>query len=122
VDDAGTGQTAVLLLNRSLTDNMELSITLRGLGLGCQLAQAEQLQSAGLNAAHTVDVPGRAAPSRFLAHPWMLVTAPVVITRPDQPLERLDDPNRHTRVQAFDWRASGFPDFGTPVADGPYQL
>lgn len=29
------------------------------------------------------------------------------------------DPNRHTRVQPFGWRADGFPDFGTPVADGP---
>jgi len=33
----------------------------------------------------------------------------------------LNDPNRHTRVQAFGWRADGFPDFGTPVADGPYS-
>jgi GH43 family beta-xylosidase len=33
----------------------------------------------------------------------------------------LNDPNRHTRVQAFAWRDDGFPDFGTPVADGPYQ-
>ena len=28
----------------------------------------------------------------------------------------------NTRVQAFGWRADGFPDFGTPVADGPYSL
>ena len=34
----------------------------------------------------------------------------------------LNDPNRHTRVQAFGWRADGFPDFGSPVADGPYPL
>lgn len=34
----------------------------------------------------------------------------------------LNDPNRHTRVQAFGWRADGFPDFGTPVPDGPYTL
>jgi GH43 family beta-xylosidase len=33
----------------------------------------------------------------------------------------LNDPNRHARVQAFTWRADGFPDFGTPVADGPYS-
>ncbi|MGW0782926.1 glycoside hydrolase family 43 protein [Streptomyces sp. NPDC002913] len=26
----------------------------------------------------------------------------------------LDDPNRHTRVQPFGWRADGTPDFGTP--------
>ncbi|MGQ3051831.1 MAG: glycoside hydrolase family 43 protein [Roseateles sp.] len=34
----------------------------------------------------------------------------------------LNDPNRHARVQAFGWRADGFPDFGTPVADGPYSI
>jgi GH43 family beta-xylosidase len=34
----------------------------------------------------------------------------------------LNDPNRHARVQAFSWRADGFPDFGTPVADGPYSV
>ncbi|MBW8848779.1 MAG: alpha-N-arabinofuranosidase, partial [Burkholderiales bacterium] len=34
----------------------------------------------------------------------------------------LNDPNRHARVQAFGWRADGFPEFGTPVADGPYSL
>ncbi|HEY1392517.1 MAG TPA: family 43 glycosylhydrolase, partial [Methylibium sp.] len=34
----------------------------------------------------------------------------------------LNDPNRHTRVQAFGWRADGFPDFGVPVADGPYSF
>ena len=34
----------------------------------------------------------------------------------------LNDPNRHTRVQAFTWRADGFPDFGAPVADGPYSI
>jgi GH43 family beta-xylosidase len=34
----------------------------------------------------------------------------------------LNDPNRHARVQAFVWRADGLPDFGTPVADGPYSL
>jgi GH43 family beta-xylosidase len=34
----------------------------------------------------------------------------------------LNDPNRHARVQAFGWRDDGFPDFGTPVADGPYSI
>ena len=34
----------------------------------------------------------------------------------------LNDPKRHTRVQAFAWTADGFPDFGTPVPDGPYAL
>jgi GH43 family beta-xylosidase len=31
----------------------------------------------------------------------------------------LHDPNRHTRVQPFSWKADGTPDFGEPVADGP---
>jgi GH43 family beta-xylosidase len=34
----------------------------------------------------------------------------------------LHDPNRHTRVQPFKWKADGTPDFGEPVADGPIQL
>lgn len=34
----------------------------------------------------------------------------------------LNDPNRHTRVQAFGWGADGLPSFGQPVADGPYEL
>jgi GH43 family beta-xylosidase len=34
----------------------------------------------------------------------------------------LQDPNRHTRVQPFSWRADGTPDFGAPVADGSLQL
>ena len=34
----------------------------------------------------------------------------------------LNDPNRHARVQAFGWHADGFPDFGIPVADGPYSV
>jgi GH43 family beta-xylosidase len=36
----------------------------------------------------------------------------------------LYDPNRHTRVQKFYWKADGTPDFGIPVADGatPYRF
>ncbi|MEU2595943.1 glycoside hydrolase family 43 protein [Streptomyces hirsutus] len=30
----------------------------------------------------------------------------------------LNDPNRHTRVQALRWKPDGTPDFGIPVADG----
>jgi len=62
VDDAATGQTAVFLLNRSLTDEMDLSITLRGLGANRQLVQAEQLHGADLNAANTLEAPDRVAP------------------------------------------------------------
>ncbi|HEU6453979.1 MAG TPA: alpha-L-arabinofuranosidase C-terminal domain-containing protein, partial [Roseateles sp.] len=62
VDDAATGQTAVFLLNRSLNEEMDLSVTLRGLGVGRQLVQAEQLHSADLGATNTADSPDRVAP------------------------------------------------------------
>ncbi|WP_367320111.1 family 43 glycosylhydrolase [Streptomyces sp. HUAS ZL42] len=29
----------------------------------------------------------------------------------------LNDPNRHTRIQALGWKADGTPDFGVPLAD-----
>ncbi len=63
VDDAATGQTAVFLLNRSLNEEMDLSVTLRGLGAERSLVQAEQLHSADLNATNTVDAPDRVAPT-----------------------------------------------------------
>lgn len=31
----------------------------------------------------------------------------------------LGNPDRHTRVQPFSWRADGFPYFGEPIKDGP---
>jgi alpha-N-arabinofuranosidase len=62
VDDAATGQTAIFMLNRHLTDEMDLSITLRGLGHERRLVSAEQLHSADLNATNTVDTPDRVAP------------------------------------------------------------
>lgn len=34
----------------------------------------------------------------------------------------LYDPNRHTRVQTFDYRADGTPDFGMPAANGPLSI
>jgi alpha-N-arabinofuranosidase len=62
VDDAATGQTAVFVLNRSLTDEMELSVTLRGLGSERALVQAEQLHSPDIHATNTADAPDRVAP------------------------------------------------------------
>lgn len=62
VDDAATGQTAVFLLNRHLSDEMDLVITLRGLGADRQLVAAEQLHSPDLNATNTADAPDRVAP------------------------------------------------------------
>lgn len=35
--------------------------------------------------------------------------------------EPLRNPDRHTRVQELRWRDDGFPDFGEPVKDGPYE-
>lgn len=35
----------------------------------------------------------------------------------DIPGDPLHDPNRHTRIQPFTWRADGTPDFGVPVPD-----
>ncbi|RZM30841.1 MAG: alpha-N-arabinofuranosidase [Sphingomonas sp.] len=34
----------------------------------------------------------------------------------------LYDPNRHTRVQGFRYRADGTPDFGMPAANGPLSI
>ncbi|MFT7722445.1 MAG: alpha-N-arabinofuranosidase [Roseateles sp.] len=62
VDDAATGRTAVFLLNRHLSDEMDLSVTLRGLGAERGLVSAEQLHGADLNATNTADAPGRVAP------------------------------------------------------------
>lgn len=63
VDDPATGRTAVFLLNRHLSDEMDLRITLRGLGQERRLVSAEQLHSADLNATNTVDAPDRVAPA-----------------------------------------------------------
>jgi alpha-N-arabinofuranosidase len=62
VDDPATGQTAVFLLNRHLTDEMDLTVTLRGLGAERQLVQAEQLHATDLHATNTADAPNRVAP------------------------------------------------------------
>ncbi|MEO5716560.1 MAG: hypothetical protein ABIT37_23985 [Luteolibacter sp.] len=34
--------------------------------------------------------------------------------------EPLHNPDRATRAQVFTWKADGTPDFGVPVADGPF--
>lgn len=35
--------------------------------------------------------------------------------------EPLANPDRATRAQVLNWKADGTPDFGVPVADGPYR-
>jgi GH43 family beta-xylosidase len=51
---------------------------------------------------------------------WIAALLALCLSAPA--LDPLNDPNRHARVQAFGWRADGFPDFGTPFADGPYSI
>ncbi len=38
------------------------------------------------------------------------------------PGEALANPDRATRAQVVSWTADGTPDFGVPVADGPYSI
>jgi GH43 family beta-xylosidase len=36
--------------------------------------------------------------------------------------DALGNPDRATRAQVLFWNVDGTPDFGIPVADGPYQV
>ncbi|MDI4635644.1 alpha-N-arabinofuranosidase [Pelomonas sp. V22] len=63
VDDRATGTTAVFLLNRHLSDAMNLCITLRGLGGERELVAAKQLHHADLEAANTAAEPDKVAPT-----------------------------------------------------------
>ncbi len=40
----------------------------------------------------------------------------------DLPNGPLGNPDRHTRAQILKWNPDGTPDFGVPVADGPYRV
>ena len=63
VDDAASGTTAVFVLNRHLTEEMQLTITLRGLGAARELVEAQQLHHADLNTANTLDAPDAVVPT-----------------------------------------------------------
>ena len=63
VDDAGTGTTTVFVLNRSLHEAMDLTVSLRGLGGERELVEATQLHHADLQATNTADEPDRVAPT-----------------------------------------------------------
>jgi alpha-N-arabinofuranosidase len=63
VDDAGTGITTVFVLNRSLGEEMDLTVSLRGLGQDRELVQATQLHHADLQATNTADEPEKVAPT-----------------------------------------------------------
>ncbi|MFZ2987209.1 alpha-N-arabinofuranosidase [Ideonella sp.] len=62
VDDAETGTTAVFVLNRHLTEAMDLRINLRSLGHERELIEAQQLHHADLSATNTADHPDEVAP------------------------------------------------------------
>jgi alpha-N-arabinofuranosidase len=63
VDDADTGTTAVFVLNRHLSEAMELDIALRGLGAQRELVEASQLHHADLQACNSADDPDQVAPT-----------------------------------------------------------
>lgn len=62
VDDAETGTTTVLVLNRHLSEPMDLQVALRGLGGHRQLVEAQTLHHADLSATNTAAHPDRVAP------------------------------------------------------------
>ena len=63
VDDAENGVTAVFILNRHLSEAMDLSVTLRGLGVERVLVEAQQLQHADLQATNTEAEPDKVKPA-----------------------------------------------------------
>ena len=67
VDDAASGRTAVFVLNRHLSEEMDLSVTLRGLGRARELVEAQQLHHADLQATNCEAEPDRVAPTPLTA-------------------------------------------------------
>ncbi|HEX8301342.1 alpha-N-arabinofuranosidase [Sphingomonas sp.] len=65
VDDPETGETSIFALNRSLTERMELTVELRGMGERT-LRAAHELHDSDLKAINSKDAPERVAP---VAHP-----------------------------------------------------
>jgi len=62
VDDAATGTTAVFVLNRHLSEPMDLGIALRGLGRDRVLVEAQTLHHADLDAINSADAPDTVQP------------------------------------------------------------
>ncbi|MEO8154590.1 MAG: alpha-N-arabinofuranosidase [Rhizobacter sp.] len=62
-DDESTGRTAVFALNRHLTDEMELSIELRGLGGERSLVEATELYHPNMKATNTRESPNTVVPA-----------------------------------------------------------
>ena len=63
VDDTETGTTTVFILNRHLSEAMDLSITLRGLGEERVLVEALQLHGTDLQAVNSEAEPDKVAPT-----------------------------------------------------------
>jgi alpha-N-arabinofuranosidase len=62
--DASSRRTAVFALNRNLGEEQELEVRLRGLDPDLTLVDAQELFHEDMQAANTVDAPGRVAPRR----------------------------------------------------------
>jgi alpha-N-arabinofuranosidase len=62
VDDESTGRTAVFALNRHLTDEMEMTVELRGLGRNRRLVDAQELYHANMKATNTREAPETVTP------------------------------------------------------------
>jgi len=65
VNDAATGTTAVFLLIRHLTDTMDLTVQLRGLGTSRTLLEASQLHHADLAAINSAAEPDKVSPTQL---------------------------------------------------------
>jgi alpha-N-arabinofuranosidase len=62
VDDEASGTTAVFVLNRHLSEPMDLEVALRGLGAERSLVEAQTLHHADLSATNTAAAPDAVAP------------------------------------------------------------
>ncbi len=62
IDNPADGTTTVIALNRSLSDNLEVDIELRGLGAERSLVAATEIHHANLKAVNTKDAPNTVAP------------------------------------------------------------
>jgi alpha-N-arabinofuranosidase len=62
-DDPATGRTAVFALNRHLSDEMELTIELRGLGTQRTLVEAHELHHANMKAINSRESPDTVTPA-----------------------------------------------------------
>ena len=62
IDDAASGTTAVLVLNRHTSETVDLDVELRGLGKQRKLVEATEIHHPNLKAANTCEAPNTVAP------------------------------------------------------------